>query len=202
MLRELWEPHRTDDLNRLCESVSNLGGLDAFLNSLEEAGLLVPLAASDQDSFKSKTGNVSPYVNISPEVQDIDFHEEEMARCMAPGPHGHGVPPGVPSHHTEPEWAISVMLSVLQRLRSHLPDTPMPTRNPIKFANQFVRHLVQLVREGGGLDAASETLDPSILKATLITWLQYKVHDCHWRKFSMTHDEILAAAHAVVSCLP
>ena len=37
----------------------------------------------------------------------------------------------------------------------------------MKFANQFARQLVQLMREDGGVDVVSETLDPSSLEATL-----------------------------------
>ena len=135
---------------------------------------------------------------------DTGFLEEEMERFMASGPYGHGVPAGLVSHHTEPAWAVTVMLSILQRLRSHMPNTAgecMPTKKPLKFAKQFVRHLCQLVREDGGMNVETQTFDPTVLEHTLICWLHHKIDSGDWRSYTMTSVAIHSAAHETVKTL-
>ena len=135
---------------------------------------------------------------------DTGYLAEEMARYKGRGPYGHGVPAGKVSHHTEPPWAVSVMLSILQRLRSHMSNMASectPTKNPIKFANQFVRILCQLVRERGGMNVETQTFDPTVVEHTLIYWLHYKIGNGDWRTYTMITDDICSAAHAAVASL-
>ena len=149
-------------------------------------------------------GQLEGEKEIDAMVQDqMGFHKEEVARYMhrSRRPLGHGVPASVVCHHTLPGWAIEFMLSVLQRLRTRLPDQPSPTRDTVKFANKFVRHVLQLVQEAGGMDIVGETLDLIILEATLIGWLCRKVSQNDWRNFNMTEGEVRGAVHEVVSHL-
>ena len=129
---------------------------------------------------------------------------EEMMRYKGRGPYGHGVPAGTASHHTEPAWAVSVMLSILQRLRSHMPNMAgecMPTKNPIKFANQFVRLLCQLVREHGGMNVENQTVDPAVVERILICLLHHKIDKGDWRTYTMITVDIRNAAHEAVATL-
>ena len=135
---------------------------------------------------------------------DTGFLAEELMRYKSRGPYGHGVPAGTVSHHTEPAWAVSVMLSILQRLRSHMPNMAgecMPTKKPIKFANQFVRLLCQLVREHGGMNVETQTFDPANVERTLICWLHHKIDKGDWRTYTMSTVDIRSAAHEAVATL-